>query len=182
MFYPRPFAICPKWALRQYQGHQGYGFLRLIGNKHHIAKVRHQIGVVGDINKIYRAMHEPERLDGWWATKTEGIPEVGRRLDLHFLDVVTLSFKVDALEENTFVHLHCISGPGPWLDSELAFSFKQDSDQVWVNLVHENEAASDDDFLYFSTKWPCYLLSLRDLIETGNGRPYPNEVKIHLGD
>jgi len=147
-----------------------------------MAKVKHQIGVVGDINKINRAMHEPEGLDGWWATKTDGTPEVGQVLDLHFLDVVTLSFRVDALEENTLVHLHCVSGPGPWQDCELTFSFKQDSDQVWVGLVHENDAASDDDFLYFSTKWTCYLLSLRDLIETGNGRPYPRDVKIHLGD
>jgi len=147
-----------------------------------LAKVRHQVGVVGDIHKIYRAMHEPEGLDGWWATKTEGISEVGHVLDLHFLDVAILSFRVDALEENALIRLHCVSGPGPWQDSDLSFSFKQAVDQVWVGLVHENEAVPDDDFLYFSTKWACYLLSLRDLIETGNGQPYPNEMKIHLGD
>lgn len=147
-----------------------------------MAKVKHQIGIVGDINKIYRAMHEPEGLDGWWATKTDGTPEVGHVLDLHFSDVVTLSFRVDALEENSLIRLHCVSGPGPWQDCKLTFSFKQDSDQVWVGLLHENDAASDDHFLYFSTKWTCYLLSLRDLIETGTGRPYPTDVKIHLGD
>ena len=147
-----------------------------------MAKVKHQVGIVGDIKKIYRAMHEPEGLDRWWATKTEGTPEVGQVLDLHFSDVVTLSFRIDALEENTLVRLHCVSGPGPWQDCKLTFSFKQDSDQVWVGLVHVNDAASEDDFLYFSTKWTCYLLSLRDLIETGKGRPYPSDVKIHLGD
>ena len=147
-----------------------------------MAKVAHQIGVVGDINEVYRATHEPEGLDGWWATKTDGTPEVGHVLNLHFLDVVTLSFRVDALVENTLVHLHCVSGPGPWQDCNLSFSFTQDADQVWVNLVQENADASDDDFLYFNTKWTCYLLSLRDLFETGKGRPYPSDVKIHLGD
>lgn len=147
-----------------------------------MAKVKHQIGVVGNINKIFSALHEPEGLDGWWATKTDGSPEINNILELHFSDVVTLSLEVVALQENTLVHLHCVSGPGPWQDCDLTFSLKQGADQVWVDLVHENAAASDNDFLYFSTKWTCYLLSLRDLIETGKGRPYPNDVKIHLGD
>lgn len=147
-----------------------------------MATVRHQVGVVGDISTIYRAMHEPEGLDGWWSTKTIGKAQVGQVLDLRFADVVTLSFRVDALQENALIRLHCVRGPSPWQGCDLTFSFRQDPEQVWVGLVHENEAASDEEFLYFSTKWTCYLLSLRDLIETGRGRPYPNDVKIHLGD
>ena len=147
-----------------------------------MARVRHQVGIAGDIDAIYRAMHEPKGLDAWWATTTDGTPRVGEVLDLHFSDVVTLSFRIEALKENEVVALRCISGPGPWQGSALTFSFRQGDDQVWVGLEHENPAASEDDFLYFSTKWPCYLLSLRDLIETGTGRPYPNDVKIHRGD
>ena len=103
-------------------------------------------------------------------------------LDLHFSDVVTLSFRIETLTRNALVYMRCVSGPYPWQDSTLSFALKQDSDQVWVELLHENAAASEEDFLYFSTKWTCYLLSLRDLIEHGTGRPYPNDVKIHLGD
>lgn len=147
-----------------------------------MAKVCHQVGIVGSINKIFRMLHEPKGLNGWWATKTDGTPELGQILNLHFTDVVTLSFKLEMLEENSLVHLHCISGPGAWKNSNLIFTLKQGEDQVWVHLDHENEDASDDDFLYFSTKWTCYLLSLRDLIETGKGNPYPNDIKIHFGD
>ena len=147
-----------------------------------MARVRHQVGIVGDINDIYRALSEPDGLVGWWATTASGAPDVGQVLDLHFSGLATLSFRVDALEDNSLVRLHCVSGPGPWQGCTLGFSLRQDSDQVWVGLTHENEAASEEDFLYFSTKWTCYLLSLRDLIEGGQGRPYPNDVKIHLGD
>ena len=147
-----------------------------------MARVRHQVGIVGDINDIYRALHEPDGLVGWWATTAAGAPDVGQVLELHFSGLATLSFRIESLEENSLVRLHCVSGPGPWQDSTLGFSLKKDSDQVWVGLVHENDAASESDFLYFSTKWTCYLLSLRDLIEIGQGRPYPNDVKIHLGD
>ncbi|NKB81362.1 MAG: hypothetical protein GKS05_05620 [Nitrospirales bacterium] len=147
-----------------------------------MTRVRHRVGIVGDINNIYRSMHEPVGLCGWWATTTDGTPKVGQVLDLHFTDVVTLSFRIDALEENALVRLYCVSGPGLWHDCSLEFSFKQDANQVWVELVHESEASSKDDFLYFNTKWTCYLLSLRDLIENGKGCPYPNDVKIHFGD
>ncbi len=147
-----------------------------------MARVRHQVGVAGDIEAIYRALHEPDGLVGWWSTTADGVPGVGRVLDLHFVDLATLSFRIDALSENSLVRLHCVAGPGPWRDSTLEFSLRQDSDQVWVGLIHENESASEDDFLYFSTKWTCYLLSLRDLIERGQGLPYPYDVKIHKGD
>ena len=147
-----------------------------------MAKVRHQVGIAGDITAVYRALHEPEGLNGWWATATEGTPGVGNVLDLHFADLVTLSFRIESLKDGELVALRCVSGPGPWQESTLKFSLRQGEDQVWVGLEHENPAASEDDFLYFSTKWTCYLLSLRDLIETGTGRPYPNDVKIHLGD
>jgi uncharacterized protein YndB with AHSA1/START domain len=147
-----------------------------------MARVRHQVGVVGDIKTVYRAMHEPEGLNGWWATATDGSPRAGEVLDLHFSDVVTLSFRIDELKENERIGLRCVSGPGPWQGSALTFTFRQGEGQVWVGLEHENAAASEDDFLYFTTKWTCYLLSLRDLIETGKGRPYPSDVKIHKGD
>ncbi len=147
-----------------------------------MAQVQHQVGIVGDIHKIFCALHQPEELMGWWATTAEGSPLMGETLHLHFSDVVTLSFKIVELKEHARVQLHCIAGPGAWQDCDLTFSLKLDTDQVWINLVHKNDAASDEDFLYFNTKWPCYLLSLKDWIEIGQGRPYPNDVKIHLGD
>ena len=147
-----------------------------------MARVRHRVGIAGEINEIFRALHEPDGLDGWWATATDGTPEEGHALNLRFSEVVTLSFRIETLTQIALVGLRCVSGPYPWQGSSLSFVLEQDSDQVWVELLHENAAASEDDFLYFSTKWTCYLLSLRDLIEHGTGRPYPNDVKIHIRD
>lgn len=147
-----------------------------------MARVRHRVGIAGHINDIFNALHNPEGLNGWWATTTDGTPEQGYVLDLHFSDVVTLSFKIVTLTPNVFVGLSCVSGPYPWKDSSLSFALKQGADQVWIELTHENNETSEDDFLYFSTKWACYLLSLRDFVEHGKGRPYPNDVKIHVED
>ena len=75
-----------------------------------------------------------------------------------------------------------MAGPGSWQNSQLLFEIDQAEDQVFLTLTHHNDASSENDFLYFSTKWTCYLLSLRDFVESGVGRPYPNDVKIHIGD
>lgn len=147
-----------------------------------MARVRHRIGVAGDIGQIYRAMHEPSGLASWWASAADGTPEVEQLLNLHFAALTTLTFEVLALEQDLRICLHCVAGPGPWQGSELEFTFKEDEKQVWVGLVHENKSVSEDDFVYFSTKWPSYLLSLRNLIETATGTPYPREPKIQVDD
>ncbi|MEO1090116.1 MAG: hypothetical protein AAFX81_05765 [Pseudomonadota bacterium] len=147
-----------------------------------MAGVHHRVGVAGDINRIYRAMHEPSGLAGWWASTADGTPEVGQVVNLHFEALTTLSFEITALEENALVRLQCVSGPGPWQNCQLDFTFQQGEKQIWVDLIHENKSVSESDFLYFRTKWPIYLLSMRDLIETGTGTPYPKETKIQIDD
>ncbi len=147
-----------------------------------MAQVRHRVGIRGSAAGVYRALIDPGGLSEWWATSATGVGEVGKTLDLTFGELVTLSFAVVGLKEEELVRLACSSGPAPWLGSELEFALDDVGDQVFVTLTHRNEGADDESFLYFNTKWPLYLLSLRDFIETGSGRPYPNEIKIHYRD
>jgi hypothetical protein len=147
-----------------------------------MAKVVHQVGIQGNINLIYKAVIEPESLVKWWAEKADGNPIEGETINLHFSNVATLSFEIKELVENSSIILKCVSGPRTWENSDLSFNFNQDDNQTWVKLTHENTSASEEDFLYFSTKWTCYLLSLKGYIENGKGMPFPNDIKIQLGD
>lgn len=145
-------------------------------------KVEHRVGIRGNVSEIYRALFDPDELPRWWASTAAGVPAVHETIDLDFKELARLSFSIGVLVPDQAVTLVCTSGPGPWRGSQLKFTLENAADQVFVSLIHENTDADDDDFLYFSTKWPLYLLSLRDLIETGTGRPYPNDIKIHYGD
>lgn len=147
-----------------------------------MARVRHRVGIRGEIEDIHRRLFHPEELSAWWATRASGQAGSGERLDLTFAELATLSFTIGALQAPKTLRLDCVAGPGSWNGSTLLFELQEEQGQVFVTLTHENEAASEDEFLYFSTKWPVYLLSLRDLVETGAGRPYPNDIKIHHGD
>ena len=147
-----------------------------------MAIVRHRVGIRGEASDIYRALFDPTLLPGWWASTASGTPDSGEAIALHFAKLTTLSFLIRTLVPEREVLLECTAGPGPWQGSRLRFTLEKTADQVFVSLLHENPEAHDDEFLYFSTKWPLYLLSLRDLIETGSGSPYPHDTKINHGD
>jgi uncharacterized protein YndB with AHSA1/START domain len=147
-----------------------------------MAIVRHRVGIRGSISNVYRALTEPSGLAGWWSTTASGSPEIGRTLDLGFGGILTLTFVVRGIDPDTSLRLDCLDGPGPWKKSRLEFTLEPADGQVFVTLVHSSDLAGDDDFLYFNTKWPLYLLSLRDLIEEGKGRPSPHDIPIFFGD
>lgn len=147
-----------------------------------MAKVRHRDGVRGSPAVVYAALIEPTHLRNWWATSATGTPKVGNILDLSFGELGTISFVIRKLESSVLVELECSSGPPPWIGSRLQFVLESTEEQTFLILTHEHENADQESFLYFNTKWPLYMLSLRDYIETGSGRPYPNDIKIHYGD
>ena len=147
-----------------------------------MAKVKHRVGIAGDLDAVFSALTSGDGFSAWWATSAVVDARLGGKIDLTFENLTVLSFEYLDIRTPEFVHIRCTQGPGPWLGSELLFELQRDDDQVFVTLTHRNDAASEDDFLYFSTKWTCYLLSLRDWIESGRGMPYPNDLKIHVGD
>ena len=147
-----------------------------------MAKVKHRVGIEGSIESIYACLTTNDGLAGWWATSASGLAYAGSIIELEFSELAVLCFKYERTVVNEIVYLTCVSGPGPWQNSTLQFELQNSEQQVYVTLTHENKSCSEDDFLYFSTKWPIYLLSLRDLVESGKGRPYPQDIKIHIGD
>lgn len=147
-----------------------------------MAKVKHQVGIAGTITSLYNNLTTNEGLSAWWATSASGTTAVGSEIQLEFLNLAVLCFQYQQLDDNKKVSLKCVSCPGSWQDSTLVFELYQEDDQVFVTLTHQNEKSTEEDFLYFSTKWAIYLMSLKDLVETGKGRPYPLDTKIHHGD
>lgn len=146
-----------------------------------MAEVRHRVGIRGSLANLFAALPDPNGLAGWWATCASETPEVGKSFELTFGDLVMLSFLVRELKPSSLLTLECTSPPVPWPGSQLRFVLEKTDDQSSLILTHGTEEADDDSFLYFDTKWPLYLLSLRDYIETGNGRPYPDDVEIYYG-
>jgi uncharacterized protein YndB with AHSA1/START domain len=144
-----------------------------------MAVVRHRVGIKSAPSEIYEALIHPSRLTGWWATRATGEPRVRSQLDLEFAGLTHLVFEVAELEKDRRVKLRSVGGPDIWIGSELEFALQPAEKQVYLTLTHSKVTADDDSFLYFNTKWPMFLVSLKDFLETGRGRPFPNDIRIN---
>jgi len=141
--------------------------------------IRHRVGIRAPLGNIYEAVHYPEKLTGWWATTASGGCEVGARVELCFPGYPSQLWEIAELIPDERVRLTLLSGPDPWLGSELTFDLLEADDQVFVTLTHRTGSNTPPEAVqYFTTKWPMFLVSLKALLETGTGMPYPDDIRI----
>jgi len=141
--------------------------------------IRHRVGIKASLEEVYKATFVPEKLQAWWAASAAGGTEVGSEITLKFPGFPNHVWEIADLQSNERVELKLKSGPDPWAGSELHYEFQETENQIFVTLTHVcSENTPDEAFQYFSTKWPTFLISLKQYLETGTGMPYPNDLKI----
>jgi hypothetical protein len=69
-------------------------------------------------------------------------------------------------------------GPQEWIGTDLEFSLSQQGEYTVVLFGHRNWREAGESMAHCSMKWATFLLSLRALVETGNGKPAPDDLKI----
>ncbi len=141
--------------------------------------IRHRVGIKSSIHDVYDATYQPAKLQSWWAASANGLGRIGSQIELEFPGFSSHIWEIAELSENELVYLKLLSGPEPWHGSELRFQFNETNGQVFVTLTHTTGPKTPDETLqYFRTKWPIFLVSLKQFLETGQGMPYPNDIKI----
>jgi hypothetical protein len=70
------------------------------------------------------------------------------------------------------------AGPEEWIGTDIVFSLAQVGDSTIVQFGHQNWREAVEFTAHCSMKWATFLLSLRELVETGTGRPSPVDLKI----
>jgi hypothetical protein len=88
---------------------------------------------------------------------------------------------VEAIPDK-LVRWRCIQGPEEWVGTEVSFVLTWKDEQTFILFKHANWKEPVEFMHHCSTKWATFLLSLRDLLETGNAHPTPTDIKIHVGD
>ncbi len=140
--------------------------------------IYHQVGIRAPADKVYKALSTLEGLSSWWSTAT-GSCEIGGNITFHF-DDLTAKMKVEASMEDKLVQWRCIVEEGEWKHTLITFGLIDDDEhnQTLVNFTHAEWEEITDLFAHCSTKWAMFLLSLKDYVETGKGRPYPHDIQI----
>jgi uncharacterized protein YndB with AHSA1/START domain len=148
-----------------------------------VVDIVHRIGIEASVSKVYAALATIDGLAGWWTRQTSGQSEVGGQIDFRFHtpagdEIGGFGMDVLELKPDTAVRWRVKDGPPEWLGTDIEFALSQQEGFTIVRFGHRGWREEGEFTAHCSTKWATFLLSLRELAETGQGRPAPDDLRI----
>ena len=152
-------------------------------NGGHMADIIHRVGIKAPISKVYGALSTVEGVAGWWTKQTSGSSTRGGTISVRFhaadgKEIGSMNMEVIALDPNKKVHWRFTSGPEEWVGTDVIFNLSQEDDYTIVLFGHKNWREANEFTSHCSMKWAIFMLSLKELVENGKGKPSPNDIKI----
>ena len=143
----------------------------------------HRVGIKARPSKVYAALSTIEGVAGWWTKETSGVSKPGGAIDFQFSSpsgerIGGMTMEVRGLDPDKEVHWRCKAGPEEWIGTDVVFKLAQDGDYTIVHFGHKNWREAVEFTEHCSMKWATFMLSLKDLVEKGKGRPSPDDIKI----
>jgi len=141
--------------------------------------ILHRVGIKSSSpDNVYKALTTTEGLAGWWTTDTKGESnKVGGTVKFRF-GANGFDMKVVELHPATGLLWEVIDGPEEWIGTKISWELKKDGDYIIVLFKHLDWKKPVEFMHHCSTKWAIFLMSLKSLVETGKGGPFPNDIKI----
>jgi hypothetical protein len=152
--------------------------------------ILHKVGIKSSsLTDVYKALTTVEGLSAWWTANTQGESpggsprgsprgsKVGGVLQFRF-GAGGFDMKVLELHSARRVLWQVVDGPEEWIGTKISFDLEQRGDWTIVLFKHEGWKEPVEFMHHCSTKWGVFLLSLKSLLETGKGAPWPNEIKL----
>ena len=142
----------------------------------------HRIGIKAPVTEVYEAIASVEGVAGWWTKETTGEARVGGTINVFFRDHGVEKGRMDLevlnLTPAKEVQWRVMSGPPEWVGTDVTFSLSQEDEYTVLLFGHRNWREAVEFTAHCSMKWATFLLSLRDLVEKGEGSPSPDDLKI----
>jgi uncharacterized protein YndB with AHSA1/START domain len=143
----------------------------------------HRIGIKSPAAQVYKALSKIKGLANWWTNEVEGDEQVGGKIEFTFRTETgevkgQMIMEVQELNPGKNVRWRCVDGPEEWIGTDITFELSQQDDQTIIIFGHRNWREAIEFTAHCSMKWAVFLLSLREYIETGKGKPSPHDLKI----
>jgi len=148
-----------------------------------MVNIIHRIGIKSSVSQVYKALISPEGLAHWWTEEVLGESQVGGKMVFRFRTksgelLGEMVMEVHELNEDENVRWRCLEGPSEWVGTDITFQLSEQDNQTIVLFGHRNWSEAVEATYHCSMKWATFLLSLREFLETGKGRPSPHDLKI----
>lgn len=141
--------------------------------------ILHRVGVAAPTTeKVYDALTDIEGLAGWWTESTTGDGRAGGALRFRFPEGDGFDMEVVDARPGERVTWRVVGGPQEWIGTTIDWRLRQEGDFTIVLFAHRGWAEPVEFMHHCSTKWATFLLSLKSLVESGEGAPAPRDVQI----
>lgn len=142
-----------------------------------MSDILHKITINAPKATVYRALATVDGLAGWWTSTTGGSSAVGDTIVFRF-NKHEVTMQVEALEPGDHVAWRCTVPNDEWTDTAVTYDLTEDAGRTTLVFGHRAWKQTSPLFAHCSMKWATFLLSLRDYVETGTGRPFPRDLPI----
>jgi hypothetical protein len=86
--------------------------------------------------------------------------------------------EVTRLDPEGFVQWNCIDGPDEWIGTRQSFDLSRQGGDTVVLFTHADWRSSSEFMAHCSARWAYFLFSLKSLVESGKGTPFPEDLKF----
>jgi uncharacterized protein YndB with AHSA1/START domain len=148
-----------------------------------MADIIHRIGFEAPASEVYKAVSSVEGLSRWWTEEVTGESSPGGKVEFTFRtksgDVIgKMVMDVTGQDASKSVRWRCVDGPPDWIGTRFTFDLSEQDGLTILNFGHRGWAEAGESMAHCSMKWAVFLLSLKDYVQTGKGRPSPDDLKI----
>jgi uncharacterized protein YndB with AHSA1/START domain len=140
--------------------------------------ILHRVGIKNSTPAtVYTALTTVDGLADWWTTDTRGNTDLGGVLEFRF-SAGGFDMEVIDLRPPERVVWRVVDGPEEWIGTTINWDLRPDGEYTIVMFKHQGWSEPVEFMHHCSTKWASFLLSLKALVETGEGAPAPKDVQI----
>jgi len=142
-----------------------------------MSDILHRVGVKASTADVFKALATIDGLSGWWTATTSGSSAPEGSIRFQFGERGYFVAKVLEVRPERIVW-QMGEGAEEWIGTRVSFDLKQEGEQATVLFKHEGWAKPVEFMHHCSTKWATFLMSLKAYVETGRGRPFPDDVRV----
>lgn len=143
--------------------------------------ILHRVGITAPRDEVYRALTTPEGLAGWWTDDVRGEGGPSGTLGFRFAGAPEPGgFDMLVLESQPAdrVLWEVVDGPAEWIGTQVSWDLSTSGEYTIVLFAHRGWREPVEFMHHCSTKWATFLMSLKELVETGAGAPAPHDVRV----
>jgi uncharacterized protein YndB with AHSA1/START domain len=144
--------------------------------------ILHRIGVEqSSPDQVYDALTTLDGIRSWWVDGTTGETDDGGVTQFR-LESGGADIKVVQRDPGRSVRWEVVDGAQEWVGTHMQWDLREDDGYTIVLLKHEGWREPSEFMHHCSTKWGSFMLSLKQLLENGEGAPAPRDVKLDNWD